>query len=197
VNHGKIVSALISAATLSVIGAGTGVAAPSEIHRSSEKSNIHDTAVGYFTPNDNTVVKRSAEAMAAPGASAFDAAAATKLKNVKYAGELCGLQKIGKISGQGKTTLVLTVSKSVSAQVESSATVEVKVVSAGVGFKVDRTYTVEDQTRYEVSKGKYGYVEAYPLYDQYTFNVYKGGKKKGSGYAMKPVGVCFNQWSEK
>lgn len=196
-NHAKRVSALVGAVTLSVIGAGTAVAAPSEIRDSSEASSIHGVTIGYFMPSDNTVVKRNAEATAAPGDSVFEAAAATKLKNVRYAGELCGLTKIAKTSGRGKTTLVLTVSKSVSAQVESSVSVTVKVVSAGVGFKVDRTYTVENQTRYEVPRGKYGYVEAYPLYDQYTFNVYKGGRKKGSGYAMKPVGVCFNQWTER
>ncbi|WP_431043742.1 hypothetical protein ACQUSR_18875 [Streptomyces sp. P1-3] len=136
-------------------------------------------------------------AVAAPADSSTVArASGTKLKNVEYVGERCGLTKIGKTSGQGKTTLVLTVSKAVSAEVSADVKVEVGVVSAGVGFKVNRTYTVENQTRFEVPKGKYGYVEAYPLYDQYTFKVYKDGKKKGDGYAMKPVGVCFNQWAK-
>lgn len=57
-------------------------------------------------------------------------------------------------------------------------------------------FGVEDQTRYEVPKGKFGYIEAYPLYDMYTYSVYSGSKNLGASWAMKPVGVCFNQWTE-
>ncbi|RPF35146.1 hypothetical protein [Streptomyces sp. TLI_185] len=187
---------LASVVILPMTGAGTASAAQASTPKASTAStSIPD---GFFRPGSNTVVKRTASAApipAAPGVSTL-ASSGYSIKNVDGPNEVCGTTKLQKTSGAGKTTLVMTVSKSVSAELSSEVSVDAEVVSGKLGFKVTGTTTVEDQTRYEVPKGKYGYIEAYPLYDMYTFNVYYEGKNKGASWAMRPVGVCFNQWTD-
>lgn len=125
-----------------------------------------------------------------PGKSAI------KVKNKRYQGQNCGTRLLQQTSGQGKTTLVLTVSKSVATIKQSEAKIDAGTLSAAMGFSVSKSYTVENQTRYEVPKGRFGTIQAYPLYDHYTYQAVLG-KLKRSGYVLKPVGVCFNQWSTK
>ncbi|ATB30676.1 hypothetical protein [Melittangium boletus] len=152
---------------------------------------------GFFVPGPNTVVKRSSEVQAPPAESEVSVKArrGTRVK-AGAPSESCGLTKLETTSGAGKTTLVMTVEKSVETEVSADVKVEAKFVSAGVGFSVTRKYGVSDQTRYEVPKGKFGTIEAYPLYDVYPITIYKSGKKAGGGAVMKPSGVCFNQWTE-
>ncbi|MFD9973404.1 hypothetical protein ACFWZR_03695 [Streptomyces sp. NPDC059017] len=167
---------------------------------------IPDAAISadgkFFTPGPNIIVKRNAnagdEASESVSPSPAGSFAIRWVKNKKYLGQSCGTKVIQQISGRGKTTLVLTVEKKVEATVKKEVAVEVGMISAGMGFDVTKSYAVSNQTRYEVPKGKFGTVQAYPLYDQYIGNVYEGtsgswptGKKV---YAYKPVGVCFNQW---
>ncbi|MFI7408617.1 hypothetical protein ACIBU0_08125 [Streptomyces sp. NPDC049627] len=188
------IAVLASAAILPMTGVGTASAAQAATTETTTASaSIPD---GFFKPGANTVVKRTASAVPAPTSSAASARAGYSLKNINGPNEVCGTTKLQKTSGAGKTTLVLTVSKSVSAELSSEVAVDAEVVSAKLGFKVTGTTTVEDQTRYEVPKGKFGYIEAYPLYDMYNFNVYYGGHNKGASWAMRPVGVCFNQWTD-
>ncbi|MFJ2774356.1 hypothetical protein [Streptomyces sp. NPDC087300] len=190
----------VSAMLLTVGAAGSAFA--SDVPPSDEV-NVPSGATEGFVPGADTIVKRNVAAGEIPAEGAGDLmggseakrAATMKVKKVKYQGELCGLRKIQKTSGRGKTTLVMTVSKSVSSEVSTEVGIDYKIVSAAVGFKVTKSYTVEDQTRFEVPKNKFGYIEAYPLYDKYTFSIYKGTKKKGEGTALRPVGVCFNQWA--
>jgi hypothetical protein len=151
---------------------------------------------GFFAPGPHTVVKRNTEVQPPPADSDVSVkAGGTKVK-AGSPSESCGLTKLEKTSGAGKTTLVLTVEKSVETEMSADVKVDAEVVSAGVGFSVTRKYTVADQTRYEVPKGKFGYIEAYPLYDVYPITIYKSGKKAGGGAVMKAVGVCFNQWRD-
>ncbi len=67
-----------------------------------------------------------------------------------------------------------------------------------MGWDVTKSYAVSNQTRYEVPKGKFGTVQAYPLYNLYEGWVYEGVSGKIPTYkrawAYKPIGVCFNQW---
>ncbi|MFD6475691.1 hypothetical protein ACFWEH_19565 [Streptomyces anulatus] len=107
--------------------------------------------------------------------------------------ESFGTTKIQKAGGAGKTTLVLAVEESVETEVSAEIKVDVEVVSAGVGFSTIRKYGVSDQSRYEVPKGKYGTIEAYPLCGNYPIKIHKNGRKSGSGTVLKPVGVCSNQ----
>ncbi|WP_147264654.1 hypothetical protein [Streptomyces sp. NBRC 110611] len=119
------------------------------------------------------------------------------MTNRLYLGEVCGTTVLSKTSGQGKTTLVLTVEKGVSASWDKSLSIDAKYVNAGMGFNVTKSYTVKNETRFEVPAGKRGYVEAYPLYNRYSARVSDAlGIFMGNITALKPVGVCFNQWAK-
>ncbi|MFI1939636.1 hypothetical protein ACH44C_21075 [Streptomyces purpureus] len=90
----------------------------------------------------------------------------------------------------------MTIEKAVSALTKREVAIDVKYISLGMGWDVQKTYTVSNQTRYEVPKGKFGVIEAYPLYNLYKGTAYDAtGSPYGTVYAYKPVGVCFNQYT--
>ncbi|MEU3030342.1 hypothetical protein ACPCBC_24455 [Streptomyces incarnatus] len=108
-------------------------------------------------------------------------------------GESCSTEVISKTSGQGKTTLVLSVSKERAVQLSGDAGISKGLISASVGFSVTNTYKVTNETRYEVPKGKHGTVEASTLLEHYRVQVpWHGITRPVDVY--KPIGVCFNQW---
>lgn len=196
------VAATVGAVIAITATAGSGVSYAQE----GAPGGIPETAISadgrFFTPGPSTIVKRNAnqgvEAIESISPSPADSFAIRRVKNKKYLGQSCGTKVIQQISGRGKTTLVLTVEKKVEATVKKEIAIEVGAISAGMGFDVTKSYAVSNQTRYEVPRGKFGTVQAYPLYDQYIGDVYEGasgtwptGKKV---FAYKPVGVCFNQW---
>ncbi|MFD6115303.1 hypothetical protein ACFWG0_35130 [Streptomyces yangpuensis] len=163
----------------------------------------------FFTPGPNTVVKRNAAPADASALSAESVSpvapgpAGTEdfytIKNAHWIAQSCGTELIQQTSGQGKTTLVLSVDKSVSATVTKEINVDLKYISAGMGWSVTSSYGVKNETRYEVPAGKWGTVQAFPLYDVFEGDAHHGvggglptGKKV---WAYKPVGVCFNQWT--
>ncbi|MCJ1677857.1 hypothetical protein MTF65_10980 [Streptomyces sp. APSN-46.1] len=190
-----------------VATAGAGVSHASEGPVSIPASSL--SADGkFFTPGPNTVVKRNAGAtetrseLAQNVAPVSPAPAGTTdyyaIKNAHWISQSCGTNVIQQTSGQGKTTLVLSVEKSVAATVTKEVNVDLKYISAGMGWSVTNTYSVKNETRYEVPSGKFGTVQAFPLYDVFVGDAWSGaggrfptGKKV---YAYKPVGVCFNQW---
>lgn len=162
----------------------------------------------FFTPGPNTVVKRnagevtpgtlSAEALATVNPGPAGTTAAYQLKNARRIGQSCGTDLLQQASGYGKTTLVLSVEKAVAATYTREIGIEVKAISAGMGWSVTNTYTVKNETRYEVPAGKWGSVQAYPQYDLYIGDVYNlfGPDTGKDAYGYKPVGVCFNSWNQ-
>ncbi|MFD0723211.1 hypothetical protein [Streptomyces globosus] len=164
----------------------------------------------FFTPGPNTIVKRTAGLTAsapqlAETASPISPAptgteAYYKLKNVRYQGQTCGTNVIQQTSGQGKTTLVLSVEEGVAATVHKEIGIDLKYVSAGMGWDVTRSYTVRNETRFEVPDGKWGTIQAFPLFETYEGEAWSGaGGEFPTGkrvWAYKPVGVCFNQWAQ-
>ncbi|WNI22258.1 hypothetical protein [Streptomyces sp. ITFR-16] len=162
-----------------------------------------------FEPGPNTLVKfnqdysgpvDSAEESESGPASPISPRSGPRppvVKNVKHMGQVCSTKLIQQTSGHGKTTLVLTVDKSVSATTKAEMSVSKGVISAGVGWDTTKSYTISNQTRYEVPKGKFGTVEAYALMDLYDGQIYLDGGSLKTGkhvLASKPVGVCFNQY---
>ncbi|MEU5069192.1 hypothetical protein AB0G95_34705 [Streptomyces virginiae] len=163
----------------------------------------------FFTPGPNTVVKRNAGPADASTMSAESLSPVTPgpagttdfytIKNAHWIAQSCGTELIQQTSGQGKTTLVLSVDKSIAATVTKEINVDLKYISAGMGWSVTSSYGVKNETRYEVPEGKWGTVQAFPLYDVFEGDAHAGvggGLPTGKRvWAYKPVGVCFNQWT--
>ncbi|MFJ3310061.1 hypothetical protein ACIPSA_45090 [Streptomyces sp. NPDC086549] len=185
---------------LAFFGAGTAQAAPVD---DSGSTVAAADEFGLFTPTEHTVVMRGGVTAETSGADDADGmvqpmADWAKVTGATYRGEQCGTNVIQKTSGHGKTTLTMSVQKSVATKWSATASISAGAVSAGMGWDVTKTYTVTDQTAFSVPSGKFGTIEAYPLYDVYSFNETSkvDGGKLGTGRALKPVGVCFNQWNE-
>ncbi|MGW0754722.1 hypothetical protein, partial [Streptomyces sp. NPDC002587] len=127
----------------------------------------------FFAPGPNTVVKRNAGPaenglpLAEKPSPIAPAPAGTtdyyEIKNGHWISQSCGTDLLQQTSGQGKTTLVLSVEKSVAATVSKEVNVDLKYISAGLGWSVTSTYGVKNETRFEVPDGKWGTVQAFPL----------------------------------
>ncbi|MBH1938950.1 hypothetical protein I5Q34_32615 [Streptomyces sp. AV19] len=186
---------LVGAVAMSVLGLVGTSAAPALAQDKAEVPSA-TSVKDFFKPGDkipDSIFKPGAKLTIKRNVEGSPRAAAPSLarSGVTDMGESCGTNVIQKTSGSGKTTLVMTVSKEVAVQKSASGGVDWGIVSAQVGFSVTRTYKVENQTRFEVPRGKYGTIEAYPLYHHYRVNL------PIAGYAeiYKPIGVCFNQWA--
>ncbi|MFG2890276.1 hypothetical protein [Streptomyces sp. NPDC048248] len=189
------IGVLVGAALLSVAASGTAVAAPQGRTASERVGTNAAIADGYFKPGANTVVKRNIPQQIPANSSARLKAAGGNKVTYSRPKEVCGTELLEKTSGKGKATLVMSVETSMKAEASGEFGVSKGAIAAKLGFSTDDTFTLKQETRYEVPKGKMGFIEAYPTFDQYTINTYVNGALKKTGWWMKPTGVCFNQWT--
>ena len=125
------------------------------------------------------------------------------IKNVFYRDEACGTRVICRNQATKRLekpvtkdiTLTGTVSNSYSLDVESGVDVDVTTISAAVGFDVTESWSMSDNTHVDLEPGETITVEAFPLYEVYSFDVYQssiwtGNEKVGSGDALQTVGFC-------
>ncbi|MFJ9461602.1 hypothetical protein ACIRST_41845 [Kitasatospora sp. NPDC101447] len=120
-------------------------------------------------------------------------------RNGKYQGQTCGTSRVDIVTGWGPMTLSLTQSRAISSQWSSSVSVDAWKVSGTVGFSVTDTATNTETGSYTVPEGKFGTLEAYPLFDHFTFDVYDtrvADHYVGGGDAYHSVGYCYNQLGE-
>lgn len=139
---------------------------------------------------------RVEESITAPRAS-------ISIENIWGPGGSCGIKKIAEnsaVNNSNKTitkniTLTGTVSNTYSLSVESGIDVEVASISSAVGFDVTAEWSMSDSTEVELAPGESVTVTAMPLYDVYTYSVYKnsfwtGKQKVGTGEARETIGFC-------
>ncbi|MFE6869644.1 hypothetical protein ACFVFS_24210 [Kitasatospora sp. NPDC057692] len=119
-------------------------------------------------------------------------------RNVRYGGQVCGTGRVDMVTGPGPMTLTLTQSRAIASTWSASVSIPAGKVSAAVGFSVTDTATRTEAGSYTVPAGQFGYLEAYPLYDLFYYDVYSRAVTDhwvGSGNAQHPVGYCYNAWS--
>ncbi|WP_405715899.1 MULTISPECIES: hypothetical protein [unclassified Streptomyces] len=116
-----------------------------------------------------------------------------KLKNVKYEGVVQGKKTIAIVQGRGPMTLTLTSIETVSNTKSSTVTVTAGAVSGAVGFDVTKSRTKSMSGSWNVPKGKFGTLKAYPLYKSYSFKIYSklDGSYVGKGTARKAIGYRY------
>lgn len=141
-------------------------------------------------------INRSEESYPSPRAS-------ITIENVAGPREACGVNEVARNSAVNyldkpitKTiTLTGTVSNTYSLSVESGIDVEVASISSSVGFDVTASWSMSDSTEVDLEPGESVTVVAMPLYDIYTYDVYRysfwtGDTKVGTGEAIETVGFC-------
>ncbi|MFE5586916.1 hypothetical protein [Kitasatospora sp. NPDC056531] len=196
-----------------VVGAGVlaTLAAPQALAASAPVTPV--TAVTTQLPAgadpSHWVIDRKAPAAALPQASAptritptrkspeLPAEIFNEVRDVAYHGQLCGTDVIDANSGPGPMTLTLTQTRSTATQWTASASIDVWKISAGVNFNVTDTVTNTESGSYTVPDGKFGNLQAYQLFDYYTYSIYNNqvGAYVGDGEVKKPVGFCYNAWT--
>ncbi|MFI8085373.1 hypothetical protein ACIF6L_31855 [Kitasatospora sp. NPDC086009] len=123
----------------------------------------------------------------------------TQVRNARYSGQVCGLDRVDMVTGPGPMTLTLSQSRAVASTWSASVSVAAWKVSGTVGFSVTDTATNTESGAFPVPAGKFGYLEAYPLYDLYSYDIYNvaiGDRYVGGGTAQHPVGYCYNAYTD-
>ncbi|MFD8321485.1 class III extradiol ring-cleavage dioxygenase family protein [Kitasatospora purpeofusca] len=140
------------------------------------------------------------KAMTAPEApDAAESDITLEVRNVRYAGQVCGTERVDMVTGTGPMTLSLAQSRAIASTWSASVSIAASKVSAVVGFSVTDTATRTETGSYTVPDGKFGYLEAFPLYDLFYYDIYSRAVSDhwiGSGNARHPVGYCYNSWSK-
>lgn len=128
------------------------------------------------------------------------------IKGKKYTGETVGKKVLWKTAGDPGITISLAKSLSVSTGVTATFGMPIKEMNAQIGFTINKTVTVTNTGSYKVPKKHKGKkvkkatVEAYALYDNWSYKVYytgilalKSEEYKGTGRAYKPSGIYFKK----
>lgn len=94
------------------------------------------------------------------------------------------------ITSGSSGSITLNIMKSRAASYKSSVSVSAAIVSAGVGYDVTNTFTISNSCT-ENTGGRYTEIKGFPIYRITDYYIYYDGKEKGSGWAMRPIGVAF------
>jgi len=100
------------------------------------------------------------------------------------------------VQGNGPTTIGIDLTRTVKNSFSSSVDVSAEVVSAGVGFNVERTESVTYRSSTTVPNGACWTLRAYNVFYEYGFEVWQepfigSDKKIGSGSARDFQGIEF------
>ena len=100
------------------------------------------------------------------------------------------------VQGNGPTTIGIDLTRTVKNSFSSSVNVSAEVVSAGVGFNVERTESVTYRSSTSVPNGACWTLRAYNVFFEYGFEVWEepfigSDKKIGSGSARDFQGIEF------
>jgi hypothetical protein len=100
------------------------------------------------------------------------------------------------VQGNGPTTIGIDLTRTVKNSFSSSVDVSAEVVSAGVGFNVERTESVTYRSSTTVPNGACWTLRAYNVFYEYGFEVWQepfigSDKKVGSGSARDFQGIEF------
>ena len=103
------------------------------------------------------------------------------------------------VRGTGPGHLTLSYTRSVSNQWSASANVSAEVVSAGVGFNVTQSTTVQYSYSMDVPAGKTYEIDAHDVFRRTYFQVYYNpligsAYWVGSGWADRFIGVAYSWW---
>ncbi|MEU1516915.1 hypothetical protein ABZ490_33025 [Streptomyces sp. NPDC005811] len=147
--------------------------------------------VGAGSTAEAQSAERSTDIRAVTAAAAYPLG---KLVNVRSAGTKCGTSPIAKASGSGGIRLTISETKSVSTTLSADIGVSYKVISAGVGWNVQKSRSITISGSREVSRGKHGTLTAYAKYSGKKFDIFDNLTQKiveRNKTAYKPIGVCF------
>ena len=100
------------------------------------------------------------------------------------------------VKGNGPTTIAIDITRTVKNSFAATVSVSAEIVTAGVGFNVERSETVAYRSSTTVPNGACWTIRAYNVFSEYSFEIWQepfigSDKKIGSGAARDFQGVEF------
>jgi hypothetical protein len=100
------------------------------------------------------------------------------------------------VQGNGPTTIAIDITRTVKNSFSATVSVSAEIVTAGVGFNVERSETVAYRSSTTVPNGACWTIRAYNVFFEYSFEVWQepfigSDKKIGTGTARDFQGVEF------
>jgi hypothetical protein len=100
------------------------------------------------------------------------------------------------VQGNGPTTIAIDISRTVRNSFSATVSVSAEVVTAGVGFNVERSETVAYKSSTTVPNGACWTIRAYNVFYEYGFEIWQepfigSDKKIGTGTARNFQGIEF------
>lgn len=100
------------------------------------------------------------------------------------------------VQGNGPTTIAIDITRTVKNSFSASVSVSAEIVTAGVGFNVERSETVAYRSSTTVPNGACWTIRAYNVFFEYAFEVWQepfigSDRKIGTGTARDFRGVEF------
>jgi hypothetical protein len=100
------------------------------------------------------------------------------------------------VQGNGPTTIAIDITRTVKNSFSATVSVSAEIVTAGVGFNVERSETVAYRSSTTVPNGACWTIRAYNVFFEYSFEVWQepfigSDKKIGTGMARDFQGVEF------
>ena len=100
------------------------------------------------------------------------------------------------VQGNGPTTMSIDITRTVKNSFSATVGVSAEVVTAGVGFNVERSESVTYRSSTSVPNGACWTLRAYNVFSEYAFEVWQepfigADKKIGSGTARDFLGIEF------
>ncbi len=100
------------------------------------------------------------------------------------------------VQGNGPTTIAIDITRTVKNSFSANVSVSAEVVTAGVGFNVERSETVAYRSSTTVPNGACWTIRAYNVFFEYSFEVWQepfigSDRKIGTGTARNFQGIEF------
>lgn len=119
------------------------------------------------------------------------------LKNLRKTGQTRGANKLAEATGQPGVTVTIQKTVGVSNSYSCASGVDTGTINACVGFNVTGSESISISGSYAIPSTvngrtvRQGHLIAYPLYDNYSYDVYVSQYYLSTGTAKKAVGYSF------
>ncbi|MFD1464269.1 hypothetical protein ACFQ5D_23775, partial [Paenibacillus farraposensis] len=157
-----------------------------------DPTNVGDDVYYYYVNYDNLMQEKGNKGLISPQSLGIFPIVKTN-ENKGYWVDQNNALRVSTYYGPGSAKL--TVSSSVTAQVEGAISGTAGAIEASMGFSMSKGFSLSDEYSVNVPKGERWVISAFPRYEKHRLGVYDpypfGDIFLGYVMVSKPVGVAF------
>ncbi|MFT9371923.1 MAG: hypothetical protein ABF621_25240 [Paenibacillus polymyxa] len=163
-----------------------------QVYKYTDPANVGDDVYYYYVNYDNLTQEKGDKGLVSPQSWGIGPIVKTN-ENKGYWVDTNNAIRVSTYYGPGSAKL--TVSSSITAQVEGSISGATPAIEASMGFSLSQGFSLSDEYSVNVPKGERWVVSAFPRYEKHRLGVYDqnpfGDPFLGYVMVSKPVGVAF------